>query len=179
MSWLIVPSLVAAVVLFVANSICWMVLKHHMSDFLPTPGRAGIEAAAKGLPPGGFYSVPHMTDFPLGWKDPAFGKRFETGPNLTIVVGKPGPCMGPSTFVKGFVLNVVEAVSLVCILRGFGGLDLARAAGYGAMLGTLVRGTNAASQAIWMGFPWPYAGKVAFDGALGYGAAAAVAHLVG
>ena len=179
MSWLLVPALVGAAVLFVVNSICWMVLQHHMSDFKPTPGRDAVEAALKHVPPGGFYCLPHMTDFAGGFKDPALAKRWASGPNATIVVHTPTSPMGPSTFLRGFLLNLVESISLVCVLHAFGVTDLLHAAAYGAMLGALVRGVGPLNQAIWMNFPWAPAVKVILDGAAGWAVAALVIRLVG
>jgi hypothetical protein len=180
MGWLIVPALVGAVVLFVVNSICWMALKHHMSDFKQMPNRDAVEAALKGIPPGGFYCAPHPADFGHDCKDPRMAARYMAGPNVSIVASRPGPMMAGSVFVYGFLLNVVEAVSLVCILHAMTGVtDTVHAVAYAAMLGALVRGVGPVSQANWMKHPWPYAWKVIGDGVLAYALAAVVIRLIG
>ena len=179
MAWLLVPALVAAVVLFVVNSICWMALKHHMSDFKQMPNRDAVEAALKGIPPGGFYCLPHMADFGNNCKDPKMAERFAAGPNVSLVACKPGPMMAGSVFVFGFVLNLVEAVALVGILhimRGY--TDLVHAVVYAAALGALVRGVGPVSQANWMKYPWAYAWKVIGDGVVAYAIAAVVIRAV-
>jgi hypothetical protein len=180
MAWLLVPALVGAVVLFVTNSICWMVLKHHMSDFKQVPNRDAVEAALKGIPPGGFYTMPHMSDFGGNCKDPKFAERFLSGPNVAIAVGKPGPMMAAGVFVKGFLVNVVEATSLVCILHAMGGTaDLVHTLVYAGLLGGLVRGVGPVTQANWMNFPWPHAIKVLADGVFCYAIAAVVIRMIG
>lgn len=180
MAWLLVPALVGAVVLFVTNSICWMVLKHHMSDFKQMPNRDAVEAALKGIQPGGFYCLPHMADFGNNCKDPAMIARFAAGPNVSIVAGKPGPMMAGSVFAYGFLLNLVEAASLVCILHAMTGVnDTVHAVVYAALLGGLVRGAGAASQAIWMRHPWTFAVKLIGDGVVAYALAAVVIRMIG
>jgi hypothetical protein len=180
MGWLLVPALVGAVVLFVTNSICWMVLKHHMSDFRPTPNREAVEAALQGIPPGGFYTIPNLADFGGNCKDPKVAERFATGPNVMIVAGKPGPMMSPRVFVGGFLLNLVESASLVCVLHAMGGAkDVASTAGYAAMLGALVRGVGPVSQANWMNSPWAYAWKLIGDGVVAYALAGVVIRAIG
>lgn len=180
MAWLLVPALVGAVVLFVVNSICWMALKHHKSDFKQMPNREAVEAALKGIPPGGFYCMPHMADFANNCKDPKLVERFAAGPNVSMIVGKPGPMMAGSVFVFGFLLNLVEASALVCILHGMVGVtDVLHAAFYAALLGGLVRGAGAASQAIWMGYPRTFAVKLVADGVVAYALAAVVIRMLG
>lgn len=180
MGWLIVPALVGAVVLFVTNSVCWIVLKHHMSDFRPTPNREAVEAALKNVPPGGFYILPHMADFGNDCKDPKFAARYMAGPNVAIVASNPGPMMAGGVFVAGFLLNLVEAASLVCILHAMGGTkDLVSTVAYAAMLGALVRGVGPVSQANWMKFPWAYAWKLIADGVVAYALAAIAIRALG
>lgn len=180
MSWLLVPALVGAVVLFVTNSICWMVLPHHHSDFRPTPNREAVETALQGIPPGGFYTIPNLQDFGGNCKDPKVAERFAKGPNVMIVASKPGPMMSPRVFLGGFVLNLVEAASLVCVLHAMGaGHDFGSTVGYAAMLGALVRGVGPVAQANWMNSPWAYAWKLVGDGALAYALAAVVMRAIG
>lgn len=57
--------------------------------------------------------------------------------------------------------------------------DTVHAVLYAAMLGGLVRGVNALSQAIWMKFPCGYAWKVVADGVAGYAIAAVVIRAIG
>lgn len=180
MAWLLVPALVGAVVLFVVNSLCWMVLKHHMSDFKQMPNRGAVEAALKGIAPGGFYCLPHMADFGNNCKDPAMAARYAAGPNVAIVASKPGPMMAGSVFLYGFVLNLIEAVALVCILHAMTGVtDTLHAVLYAGTLGGLVRGVGPLSMAIWMKFPCGYAWKVVADGVASYALAAVAIRAIG
>ena len=139
MAWLVVPALVGAVVLFVVNSICWRVFKHHMCDFRRLPNRDAVDAALKSVPPGGFYCTTHMDDFPGGCKNPDLAKRMETGPNATIIVHAPAKMMDPKVFLYGFLWNLVEASALVCVLHGTWGTS--------GMMRAALGGTGSASVA--------------------------------
>jgi hypothetical protein len=180
MAWILVPALVGAVALYIWNALVWMVLPHHKSDFLQVPSRANVEAGLRGLPPGGFYMLPHMNDYEGGCKNPELKKRTDAGPNAMLIVGKPGMGMKPATFVIGFVIDLVEACALACVLRyttvsgGFGSQ-----LGIAATLGGLVHGVGPVASANWMGFPWPYALKCIFDGAVGWALMAVALHFVG
>jgi len=90
--WL--PIVVTAVVLFVASSLIWTLLKYHKSDYSKTDDEEAVRAALKGTQPG-FYLLPYCLD-PAELKNPAMKQKYEDGPLAYITVTRNGvPNMGP------------------------------------------------------------------------------------
>ena len=167
--------------LFVWNAIAWMAIKHHNSDFKRIPDSGAVsDALTKSGVGAGMYMVPHCDEFPLGAKDPAFAERYKKGPNATLIVAAPGPCMTGSTFGVGFLFCVFEALGAAILFRFADGYvaALPRAIGFGAGLGLLIHGIPHAAQSIWAKFPWSHAVKSAFDGLVGMALACLVFHFV-
>ncbi len=183
MPWdkLLIAALAGGAALFVWNAIVWMALPHHLPDFRRLVGAKGVEDAMRsaGVTPG-FYQIPHMHDFEKGWKDPALAERFRRGPNALLVVSPPGPCMGASQFVMGFVLGVLQALAGAIVLHVSAGTihGLPRTVLFFAGLGLLVNGTGHLTQAVWMQFPWRHSIKCTVDGAVGYALMGLVFHWI-
>ena len=168
-------------VLFVWNAIVWMALQYHNRDFRKLDDSQGVsDALTKSGATPGFYNIPHYHEYAGGMKDPAFHERYKKGPNAFIVVGKPGPCMEGSAFVKGFVLTVLEGFAIAVLLHFSGGnvVGMPRTIGFCAALGAFSHGGAAIAQSIWMQFPWAHAWKTVFDGVVGYALAGLVVRMI-
>ena len=178
---ILLAGLAGGVVLFVWNAIAWMAIKHHNSDFKRIPDSGAVsDALTKSGVSAGMYMVPHCDEFPLGVKDPAFAERYKKGPNATLIVAAPGPCMTGSTFGVGFLFCVLEALGAAILFRFAGGHfeALHRAVAFGAGLGLLVHGIPHAAQSNWASFPWSHAAKSAFDGLVGMALACLAFHFI-
>jgi hypothetical protein len=147
-----------------------MVLHHHMSDFKALPSPKPVEDALSSASlPAGMYSLPHFAAF-KGFDDPEFAKRMETGPNATIVVMKPGPCLDPMTFVYGYLLNLAEAFGLALAVHYARGplAALPETVIFSALLGALVHGAPILATSVWMKMPWSHTWKTLGDGVVGF-----------
>jgi hypothetical protein len=183
MPWtdILLASLAGAVALFVWSAIAWMGLPHHHGDFRPIPGDDDLAAALARAKVGpGVYMMPHFLNFEGGFKDPALAQRFERGPNATITVIPPGPCMRGSTFLKGLLLDVLIAFSGAVIYHftagGLGGT--VRTIVFFACLGAFVNGAPTLAQVVWMSYPLRNALTVIFDGVVGFALLGLVLRLV-
>lgn len=176
-SYVLLGGAVAAVVRFVWNAICWMGLHHHKADF-KSFGREPTEletALVNANPtPGYFYNLPHFVDYERGMTDPALAERVAKGPNGLYVPYPSKDCMGPKTFVHGFLLNLVEGVTLavlslilwsntalpvegiLCTVLTFAGVGL------------FVAAAVHMAHSIWMMLPWGHTRHSMFDVAVGY-----------
>ncbi len=85
-----IPTLVSAVLVFLASWLMHALLPHHKSDYAGLPDEDGIVGSlrAAGLKPG-MYHFPHMAS-PDAMKDPAFREACERGPVGVVVVGPNG-----------------------------------------------------------------------------------------
>ncbi|MHC5024233.1 MAG: hypothetical protein ACYTGG_10040 [Planctomycetota bacterium] len=108
--WL--PILLAAVVVFIASFLAWMVLPHHKPDFKGLQNEdeflAGIRARK---PEPGQYAFPFCDDY-AKMKDPEFKKRMDTGPHGMLMVWPGPPNMGKAlalTFVFYLVVGFCVA----------------------------------------------------------------------
>jgi hypothetical protein len=173
-------TLAGAGVLFVWGAICWVALPHHFGDWKRLANEGEVERALAALPPAtDLYALPHWNAYPQGMKDKAFRERLKRGPNAHVYVI--GDCSeSPGVFVRGFLLNVVVAFALTVLLqRGWLNLvGLPRTVAFFAGLGGLVHGANAASHAIWMGYPWRPVFTGLFDGVVGFALLGLVLHLL-
>lgn len=164
MLWM--PILLAAVVVFFASFLMWMVLPHHRSDYKRFPNEAAVaEVLRKQSLAPMQYTIPHCGS-PKDMKDPAFIKKLEEGPVATLTVMPSGqPSMGKAMALS-FVWNLLVSV-VVGYLAGrtlaFGSEYLAvfRVAGTAAVLGY---SGALFPQSIWMGKPWSTVIKEAIDG---------------
>jgi hypothetical protein len=164
--WL--PTVVSAVLVFVASSLIWNVLGAHKWHVKGLPDEAAArEALSKqGVAPGQ-YSIP-WSPGPAAMKDPAFKEKLEKGPVALLVVRAPGlPNMGKflgSWFA--YLLLVSYLVALVCgqtLYRGAPYLLVFRVAGAVAFA---AYSFGQIPNAIWWGRPWRSALKEFADGAV-------------
>ena len=179
---LLIAAAAGGAVLFVWNAIAWMALQYHNSDFKRVPQREIVEDALSraGLS-AGMYMLPHGADFPQGMKDPGLEARWKKGPNATIVVAAPGPCMTGLTFLRGYLLCFFEALGAAILFRvAWERLGtLPRSVGFGAGLGLLIHGVPHLQQSNWATFPWIHSIKSAIDGLVGMALVGLLFHFIG
>lgn len=162
------PILVSAVVVFVASSVIWMVLKWHNSDYRKTDNEEAVRDALKGTEPG-FYILPHCLD-PGDFKDPDVQQKFKEGPLGYITIVPSGlPKMG-GKLVSIFVYFVFVGVLCAYVVSRTLGADadylsVFRVAGTVAFL---ANGIALIPESIWFGRPWSMTVKNLLD-ALIYG----------
>jgi hypothetical protein len=115
--WL--PILVAAVVVFFASFVSWMLLPFHKADFKELPDEDGLFQVLKssGVAPGQ-YMFPHCAD-PSMMKDPAYKKKWEAGPHGSLLVSATVPNFGRNLalvflfyVVVGFFVAYIGAAAL-------------------------------------------------------------------
>ncbi|MHC4140989.1 MAG: hypothetical protein ACYSUF_03585 [Planctomycetota bacterium] len=104
--WL--PIVLAAVAVFVASFLAWVVLPHHKPDIkkLDDEERLLADIRSKNPTPG-VYWFPWYT--PADLKDPERKKRHEAGPNGMLVLWPGPPSMG-ANLVKSFILYLVVGI---------------------------------------------------------------------
>lgn len=146
--------IVAAVLVFLASTLVWMVLPHHKKEFKAVPNEEGARAALANLSPGQ-YNIPHMekrsdADTPEG------KKKFEEGPNILMNVLPRGvPKMGKQLlvwFIYCIVTGIVVAyVTGRTVPAGAEYLTVYRVAGTTAWLAF---GWGVIPEAIFFGRPW-------------------------
>lgn len=160
--WL--PIVLAAVVVWIAASIMWMVLPHHRTDWVGLPHEDRVADALRGTPPGQ-YNIPHAPNR-AAMKSEAWLEKVKRGPMAMLIVSRPGPpAMGKSLtfhFVYCLVISLMVAY-LTGRTLGPGAEYLAvfRVAGTAAILGY---SGALPPLAIWFGRTWTSVGKEILDG---------------
>ena len=105
--WL--PVLIAAVAVFVASSVVWMVLPYHKADIRFMDNEEGFKEAIKPLDLApGLYMYPNCADA-KDMKSESYKERFEAGPwgVITVYPGKPN--FG-ANLLKTFVMYLIISV---------------------------------------------------------------------
>lgn len=158
------PILLAAVLVFIASSIVWMVLPHHRSDWKKLPDETAVRSVLAGVEPGA-YTFPYAQSAE-DWKSPEWIAAVSRGPNGMLTVLPPGaPQMGKKLaawFVYLLVLSTFVAYLTGRVLpAGTAYLEVFRVAGTAAFLA--YAGAQV-SNAIWMGHGWGRTFKDVLDG---------------
>jgi hypothetical protein len=152
--WL--PILLAAVLVFIASALIWMVLPHHRSDFGGFPDEASVLDALKKqkLAPGQ-YDFPHI-ESQNELKKPEVQQRFAEGPVGFFTVKRPGvPPMG-----KALTLSFIYYIVIGGAVAYLASRTLEPGAEYLAVFrvtGTVAwyaYGLGIVPDAIWFGRPW-------------------------
>jgi hypothetical protein len=173
MPWsdVLLATLAGGAVLFVWGAISWVALPHHHGDFRAFPKDAEdavTDALARTGAEPGMYMVPHYANY-AGFKDPALTERYERGPNGQVLLIPGGDCMQGSTFVYGFLLNLLVAFAAVVL---YANLDPILCDGRRLLLfaglGALVHGAPGLQQVVWMKHPLRDALTATFDGVVGF-----------
>lgn len=165
-----IPILLAAVLVFVASSVVWMVLPYHRNDFTGVPDEEAVrEALASPQLTPGQYHVPHAPDRDA-YRSEEMQRKLEEGPVAMITVLPDGhPAMG-KRFVQWFLYAVAVGVVAAYVAgrtlpAGAEYLEVFRVTGTVAWAGY---GLAYVGDSIWFGRPWKFSAKMVFD-ALVYG----------
>jgi hypothetical protein len=158
--WL--PTLAAALGVFVASSLIHMVLKWHNADYQKLPNEDEVASALRksSLPPGQ-YVVPYC----VGMKDmqsPEMQKKFVEGPVGHLFLRRPGlPKMGPAlgTWFALTVAVAAVAAHVGCMTLAAGAPPMRVGHVTGAVT-FIAYAAGSVSDGIWLGKPW---GSVAKD----------------
>ena len=165
---LVLPTVIAAVVVFFASFIIHMVLGYHKNDLRKLPDQQEDEILAAvsrlNLAPAD-YGVPHPGS-PQRMKDPAFVSKMTKGPIvfMNVAPGAP-PSMGTSLamwFVFTFVVTFFSAyITSRAVAPGTDYLTVFRFAGTSAFMGYAL---GQIPESIWYKRNWTRTLKTVFDG---------------
>jgi hypothetical protein len=161
--WL--PILVSAVLVYVASSLFWMVVRHHESDWNALPDETSLlEAFRKAKIPRGQYRFPYAKGKEM--QSPEMKKKMADGPVGTLVYwpswdGSMGKQLG-IWFLYLLAISIFVAYLTGRVLpAGVGARSVFRVAGTSAVLaycGALL------PNSIWWGYSWSMTWKQVFDG---------------
>jgi hypothetical protein len=117
MQKIILPSLLAAVVIFIWSSISWMMIGWHMIDIFNLPDESVVQQMDATISEPGIYVYP---GYPVDQSEAgmeAWTNKHLAGP-LLFMVYEPKGCepMMAGQFVKGFVLNYITAFIAATLL---------------------------------------------------------------
>jgi len=168
--WL--PTLLAAVAVFVASSAIHMLFKWHNRDYRKLPNEEAVRAAINAGRPGpGLYVLPYYLEGNECSTEEAQA-RFREGPVGKLTLRRPGPMSVGPMLLQWFVLNL--AVAFVAACMAVGSMSAHQAAHTTGLATLLAYGAGAISEAIWMGKPWAATLKDLLDASIYAVATAAV-----
>ena len=160
-----IPILVSAVLVFVASSLFWMVIKHHDSDWKGLPGEETIlEALRKAKVPRGQYRFPYASAREM--QSPEMKKKMADGPSGFLLFwdrwdGSMGKNLG-QWFVYLIAVSIFVAYVTGRVLpAGAAGMSIFRVAGTVAVL---AYAAAIVPRSIWWGQSWSMTFKEVFDG---------------
>ena len=162
--WL--PIVVAAVVVQIASTLSWMVLRLHRNDWAPLPDEDPVMDAlnAQGAE-AGEYSIPFAAG-PDDWKNEAWLEKFNRGPVGFITLAQPGAMNIGKNMAQYFLYLLV----LQTFVAYVGAVALEVGADYLAVfqvVGTvaiLAFAGGSPPNAIWMSRKWANIWREIFDG---------------
>lgn len=160
-----VPTLLSAVVVFIASSIIHMFLKYHGSDFVKLDSEDTVRGALGPLNiPPGEYMVPHVRHEEM--KQPENLEKFESGPVALITVLPNGvPGMGKSLglwFAYCLLVSLFAAyLAGRTLMPGTEYMEVFRVAGTVAFAGYALALLH---DSIWFARKWSTTAKFMFDG---------------
>jgi len=165
-SALILPSLVATALVFVASSLIHMVLRLHQPDYRKLGDEEAVASALrKAAPAPGQYVIPHCAR-PEEERTPEFAKRLEEGPIAVIYIGrsgaiKIGPFLGKwmgYVFVVSLLAGYLARAALPPSARYLAVFQVVGAAAW------LAYSWQSPSDSIWKSKPWSVTLRGMFDG---------------
>ena len=110
LSALVVPTLLSAVIVFVASSIIHIVLPWHKSDYPRVPNEDRVRDALRPLAiPPGDYMVPRAANM-QDMKSPEFMAKISEGPVMVVTVMPNGPWSMGKNLAQWFVYSAVIGV---------------------------------------------------------------------
>lgn len=160
--WL--PILVAAILVFGASAVIWMVLPWHESDFEGLDREDDVRRALADVPPGQ-YHIPHSPTRE-DYDSPEMEEKFEEGPvGFLTIVDRGKPAMGKQ-FVQWFLFSVVVGIFCAYVAGrtlgpGAEYLSVFRVTGTVAFLSY---GMAYVQEGVWFGRPWSFVWKQLLDG---------------
>jgi hypothetical protein len=165
-SALFLPSLLAAVLVFVASSLIHMVVRWHRSEYGTLPNEDEVRAAiGRSSPAPGKYVVPFSEDG-KEMASEAMQRKFAEGPNLVMFVRENGAVqLGPflgKWFAYSLVVSlVVGYLARATVVPGAPYLDVFQVVGVAAWL---AYAWAIPSDSIWIGKRWSSTFLYMFDG---------------
>jgi hypothetical protein len=166
LSWLWLPILLSAVIVFVASSVIHMMLPFHKSDYRRLPSEDEVmDALRKFAIPPGDYLVPCAG----GMKEvgsPAFKEKMTKGPVAIMTVRRNGPPTMTKELVMWFVYCVVVGIFAAYIAgRALGpGAPYRAAFRFAGCVAFVGYGLALWQHTIWYGRDWKSTLKSTFDG---------------
>jgi hypothetical protein len=163
--WL--PTLLSAVLVFVASSLIHMLTPWHKGDVRGVPGEAeAMEALRRLALPPGDYVMPHAGSM-AAMRDPAFAARLAAGPAVLMTVWKGTTSMGPQLagwFVYCLVVSIFAGyLAGAAVAPGAPYLEVFRFAGTTAFAGYSLA---LAQNSIWWRRSWGFTLRSMLDGLL-------------
>ena len=167
-SWidLLWPSLLSAVLVFVASSVIHMVLKLHNVDYKKLSNEDEVRAALrKGSPAPAQYLMPHCADS-KEMASPEMARKLEEGTNAVIYVrpnGAPklGPFLGKWVLYSLVISLLAGYVARSALAPGAAYLSVFQIVGASAWL---AYAWQSPSDSIWKGKPWSVTFRAMVDG---------------
>lgn len=162
--WL--PILLAAVVVFIASSLIWMVLKYHDSEWKKLPDEEAARSALGGASVGQ-YSVPNAASLEER-NTPEWKQKYEEGPAAMLVIVPHGTLDMSKQLMQWFVYcllvsAMVAYITSIALSAGADYLKVFRIAGTAAVL---CYAGGMPMKSIWFGQPWSATAKDVLDGLL-------------
>lgn len=162
--WL--PVVVAAVVVWIASALIWMLLGYHNGDFRKLPDEERFrELYAGGKIAPGQYVTPYWQDA-RGRDDKEFMKRFDSGPVGLFVAGRNGPPNMGRNMLLSLIFYLVVSFVVAYVARhtltfGTDGRTVLRITGTIAIAIYALAGVP---DSIWFWRPWSVTAKNVVDG---------------
>ena len=164
-SALLVPTVLAAVIVFFASFVMHMLLKYHQGDYKKLPGEENISVAIReaGVTPG-LYMFPHTTHADM--KSPETTEKFKRGPVGTLNVRENGPIVMGKFLGQWFGYCLIVSyftayATRITLPPGTDYLMVFRVAGTVAFM---AYGLSQLANGIWKGEPWSMVIKEVIDG---------------
>ncbi|NNF51883.1 MAG: hypothetical protein HKN59_05525 [Gammaproteobacteria bacterium] len=160
--WL--PVLLAAVVVFSASAVIWMVIKWHDSDWKKLPDEEAARAALKGVPRGD-YTVPYAMTTEVRASE-EMQKNFDEGPMVMMTFFASGvPNMGRQLGLWfGYCLVVSLFIAYVLSATTSAGAPYLQVFQVAGTVAFLTYGGSAIPASIWFGQGWARTFKNVADG---------------
>jgi hypothetical protein len=178
-TWILIGTAAGAAVMFFWLGLAWMALPHHQADFRGVPQPEGLDAVLDKLEHGkAFYCYPFMNDYPGGQNDPDFKARMEKGPNAMITVLPRGDCMSGAVFLRGFLLNLLDAfgLALLCSVLASHVPGLPDKVALCAVVGAFLGISSYGGMSNWMFLPWRFSWMSVLDRVIGFALIGVVLH---
>lgn len=162
--WL--PIFLSGVIVFIASSLIWSVVRYHNSDWNKLPDEEAARSALQGTP-AGQYTLPHAASA-ADRKSPEWLDKYREGPAAMLVILPHGSLAMGKQLTQWLLYCIgisvlVAYVTGATLTAGSDYLDVFRVASTVAVLGYA---GAAPMGAIWFGHTWSSAAKDVLDGVI-------------